>query len=160
MSNIVDLSTFLSPGTVYTMSFSASILSYISGSAFDTAAMDGALATISGISQAQAWQPNHFSSQVNVTFTYTGDGSDVVANLYQTIVQALEDSTSGTFDYVGTVINPGGEVPGTQPNALGSQPIKVPALDLSSSLWAIALIGLLVVFVYSGGATATRAALA
>lgn len=153
---MLDLSTFLVPGHRYTFSFSPSTWTYISGEAFDVDGMDSALSTVANISGASAWSPAKLSGHVNVTFTYTGDGADVVAVIWQNIADAFENGFGGTFDYVGAE-------EGTTGAGTVTPTIPLPdvsGLFSSSGLWAIVVIAALGVFVFSGGAAATRRVLA
>lgn len=139
-------------GTQYTLSFSPSLWTYVSAGAFDVARMDSALQAVSGISQASAWSPAKFSGQVNVTFTYVGDGADAVGNMAGNIIDAF--SSFGTFDYIGA--SAGASAPGVEKPSLPG----LPSLPGASSLWAIAVIAALGLFVFSGGAAAARRVLA
>jgi hypothetical protein len=151
----VEISTFLNRGQQYTFSFAQGGLNPIRKGAAD---VTEALQYLSGVSQLSVALVGGvmglFANQYDVTFTYVGDGSDTVANLVQNMLDAL-DSTFYTFDFLGANSGGGGVTPNdaaaTNTNDLAS------GFGLtSSSLWAIAIVALAVVFVMSGGASASR----
>lgn len=148
---MLNVSTFLQRGQTYTISLQPSFFTPLDFSSFDslTASVQG-VNTMNG-AYFHAGESGFLSNQVNCTFTYIGDGSDTVANLYQQIVDAM-GSTFGSYSFVGATMDSSGV-----PETGGA---KLPSLPSSSGLWAIALIALLAVFVLSGGATAIRSALA
>src|SRR5271157_849573 len=145
----LDINSFLTPGTQYTMSFSMSTLAYVTN-AFDNGPLLAALQGMSGVSSVSVNFPTMTKEQVDVTFIYSGDGSDVAANLAGAIIQAFDSATSGSYDYIGTV---------SGATAPGFKPLDVSALVRSSSgLWALAVIAIVAVFLFSGGAGLVRRA--
>lgn len=145
-----DLTQFPNPGGQYTMTFEPSgLLSYLEHP--DVGALNNSVQSISYIaSPVVTLRPVTGvggTDYYDLSFTYVGDGSDAFGNIAGDVLAAFDGSTSVSWDFIGF---------GTpQPN----QSLNLP-LPSSSSLWAIALVALLAVFVLSGGASATRAALA
>jgi len=152
----LDLGTFLQPGAVYTFSFSPSAGSILD-SAFssDLSGLIGPLQYLSNMANVSVKQASGFSFGLTVTFTYTGDGSDVVASAVQWILDAWTSSQLfGNYDYIGAT---GGSAPiATGGSDLLTSGISSLVPGSSSSLWALAVIVLLIVFVFSGGAGVTR----
>lgn len=137
----LDVSDFLSPGGRYTITVNEPTLA--TGTNIDTI-----LGSLQGISTMSHVVLARNGWDFDVTFTYTGDGTDVVANLFQQIADRL-DSWYGSWSYVGAYRGAVGAGTGTKTN------ISIPAFS-SSGLWAIAIIVLLIVFVMSGGAGLAR----
>lgn len=150
---IANIEDFLNRGQVYTMSLlEGGIFGDVVGQGIDSAT--SALQTVSGVSGLKVSQSFLSIYTFDITFTYTGDGADTVAAMYQNFADAL-GHWGYTWDYVTTVT-------GTQSGSAGgdaTQTIKDAITSVTpstGSLWAIAVIGLLAVFLLSGGAAATR----
>lgn len=97
-------------------------------------------------------------TQVDVTFIYTQAGADTVSSLSDLLMASLyqgESFYSSVLTNYPSFVGAYGGSQGAVKNGLG-----IPSLPSTSSLWAIAVLALLGVFVFSGGASATRAALA
>lgn len=162
MSQTLDISTFIVPGHVYTFSIKSSglyrpLLNTVQ-SELDY------IATISGVSvKLVGGVLGFFADQFDVTFTYVGDGSDVVAN----IVQQILDATSvdlASFDFIGAVDNTftgqTGGIPTEGTTAGGGAGATLPSLPTTSNVttWLVlGVIGIgLIVFLTSGGPSVTR----
>jgi hypothetical protein len=113
--------------------------------------------------------------QADISFVFIGASGSAVSDLAEAIMGATNpDGDSGVLgsqlDFLGAVDNTVAGPGGTQPASgyfgpVGDATQKVVdntknALPSSSSLWAIVVLALFGLFVFSGGATATRAALA
>jgi len=89
----------------------------------------------------------------DVTFTYEGDGSDTVSDVFQEIATRL-DAWYGSWDYVGAYASATGA-------ADAHTRLNIP-LPSSGWLWALVALVILIVFIASGGIgvarTVTRAA--
>jgi CheY-like chemotaxis protein len=157
----LDINEFLVRGQQYTMSFSASALNYITAGAFDLSALDAALQGMSGLSGTQVISSGWFSAQVNVVFTYDGDGTDMVAQIVQDILTAFTNATVGSWTYVGTLsssLKTGDAVAGVGKQTAGEIGAAVSGVlpNLSSGLWAVVVIALIAVFIFSGGIGVTK----
>ncbi len=89
----------------------------------------------------------------DITFTYTGDGTDSASDVFQQFANVLE-GFGFSWDYVTCVA---GAAAGTSAAMTGAA-VNNAANSLTSpgTLWAIALIALVVVFVMSGGPELAR----
>jgi hypothetical protein len=151
----LDVSSFLTSGADYTFSFSPSVGSILD-SAFssDLSSLFSPLQFVSRISNVTVKQAPGLSLQLNVSFVYTGDGSDTVANAIQWILDAWASTQLfGTYDFVGAT---GGPAPiatgGSDALTSGiSSAISSVIPTSSSGLWAIVLILVIVAFLMSGG---------
>lgn len=147
----IDINTFLKRGQLYTITFKSSgwykpLLDTITSELQYIPGIGNATATYSGGLLGTGF----FSDQLDVTFLYTGDGSDVIAN----IVQNMLDQISGTFaqfDYVGAYTGATGT-----PTEVDKVTDPIKSLTNPTSLWAIAIILIVVVFVASGGIGITK----
>lgn len=107
---------------------------------------------------------------VVITFTYGGDGSDVVNDVAQALIAAALAGSSDKLSFVQaepggtssvgrtgapTPGSPGGTTP-TAPNATCSIDNLSACVPSSSALWAVAVIAVLFVFVISGGPGISR----
>jgi hypothetical protein len=148
---MLDVNTFLIRGTQYTLALKPSFLSALDFESYDS--LTSKVAGLSNLSGAyfHAGTSGLMSNEVDCTFTYSGDGSDVVANIYQQVTDAI-DGTFGNYDFVGMTQGAAGT------DETGGTPL--PTLPSSSYLWAFAALAIIALFVYTGGATATRRALA
>jgi len=161
----VGLDSPLTPGSTYTMSIrQGGVLGYFepatSGDSL-TSTLDNSglvdLATNITVTQNTLATPYDF----NVTFTYSGDGTDQLSDVFNEFVSALASfGTNWTF-----VLCVEGTQAGTQAATAGAA-ISNAASSLSKtasslfgspgSLWAIAVIALIVVFLLSGGPSLIR----
>jgi hypothetical protein len=132
----LDQSDFLVSGERYTITVNEPTLA--TGTSIDTI-----LAELQGIPTMSHISLSRVGWNFDVTFTYTGDGSDVVANLFAQIVDRL-DTWYGTWNYVAAYHGGTGAATGTKITP------SIPALS-TSGLWAIAIIAIVLVFVLSGG---------
>jgi hypothetical protein len=166
---IVNLNDFLVRGTAYTMSLKeGGVLGDIVGTSIDTAtaALQG-VANVSNIRVSQAWTSFFV---FDISFTYTGDGSDVAAGIYQAFADALS-GMGYSWDYITTTGPDSSSNQGIAPEAGSGDVVQLAGIQNAigdaassltkfvpsgSSLWAIAAIGLLAVFLLSGGAPAVR----
>lgn len=163
MQTAIDLATFLTKGQQYTFSLQPSgAVSYVyrPSLADVTAAIDG----LPGVdSLAVAVQPANFFSisgdQFNVTFDYSGDGSDTVASIEGAMLDALSDLSTG-FTFIAAYVGASGTPADTSGVSETLHAAVKSVVPSTSSLWAIALIGLIVIFFLSGGATVLRRATA
>jgi len=86
-----------------------------------------------------------------VTFIYRGDGSDQVSDVFQSMLDDFSASSLSDLESLSFIA----AIPG--PKGIGTEETPgLPKLPDTSSLWAIALIGLLAVFLLSGGASVVR----
>lgn len=155
----LDLSQFLTPGQQYTITVEpGGVMSYLEhpdlGSL--TAALQGLnFMSAPGLTVTTPVQLGG-TDFYNVTFEYSGDGSDVVAGLYQEIADAFAAATSvSTWNFVGANQGAGGVAQQNQSGSLGLPSISslVPS---SGSLWAIVAILVIAAFLFSGGSSALR----
>jgi len=94
-----------------------------------------------------------FADQFDVTFTYTGDGSDTAANIIQPMLDAL-NGVLASFDFVGITSGDTG-VPTEGTDAGGGAHIP----EISTTTIALVVVGIaLVVFLVSGGPSLVRGA--
>lgn len=152
----VDLSQFLTPGQTLTLSFKQSGLNPIRAGVADvTSALQYLALPIKNPSVVLVGGVfGLFANQYDITFQYSGDGSDVLANLQVPIQDALNNlETLASFDFLGANAGAGGVAPNSTPGTSPGLPALIPS---TSGLWAIAIIVLLVVFVMSGGAGVVR----
>ncbi len=154
----LSVTDFLIPNQVYTFSIQPSgVLAYAYRpsatdllSAFQNNPLLGSVSVNVSPASWASVSPDIFL----VTFTYMGDGQDQVSDIFQSMLDDLSSLSISSVESMSFVA----AVTGTQ--GVGSETTPgVPQLD-SSSLWAVAVIVLLAVFVLSGGASATRAAIA
>jgi hypothetical protein len=90
-----------------------------------------------------------------VSFIYAGDGADTVAGIYQEIADSFSNAVSvHSWNFVGANTGAAG-TPQEDPGKI--DPGLIPD---SSWIWGFVAIAVLALFVYTGGATATRHALA
>jgi hypothetical protein len=145
----IGINDVLRTGQVYTLSFKPSFAAELGG-AMDLSALTAPLQYIDGISGVQVITPALFSGQVDVHFTYSGDGADASA-MVQAILNAWDNAISfGSFTWIGAT---------TTTTGLGTVAPDLSGLvPSSSSLWALAVIALVAVFVFSGGAGVVRRA--
>lgn len=156
----VQLTDHLVRGQVYTFTFS------YSGSASSSDFADSAN-QVQGVSQAFVQDLEAFT--VAITFAYSGDGSDTVAALANNIGNTLpvdsadivsasvpgvappqtqmQTSTAGAI-YGGAASAATSVADAAKSAASGIQSL----IPSGSTLWAVAAIGVLVLFVYVGGA--------
>lgn len=170
MQSSIDVSSFLTKGQQYTFSFlPAGAVSIVYRPSLDdvTAVLQG----VAGIDAlAVAVQPASFFSvsgdQFNVTFTYAGDGSDTVASMQGSLLDQL-NTLATSFSFVAAY----GSAAGAPADTSGvTENLQAAADALKNSvgsilpstgwIWGIAVILVLALFVYSGGATAVRRAVA
>jgi hypothetical protein len=99
-----------------------------------------------------------FANQFDFTFTYIGDGSDVVANIVGPINDALNAIQIGTtFDYVGATSSSSGI--STEGQAGNAGVVDLASVGISNTTLILVVIGLaLTVFLVSGGAGVVRRA--
>jgi hypothetical protein len=138
----------LTNGKSYTMSMQAGVATIVAS--VDQLTTD--LENSAAVDLASAIQTNKqfFSvSTYDVTFTYTGDGTDTVADVFNEFASAL-DGWFASWKFIACVE---GTTPGT-----GSSTKDPPSFPTASSLWAIVVIGLIVLFFFSGGASLVRRA--
>lgn len=147
----LDLSTFLTPGTQYTISIAGSTAAITETSD----AVLSALATNPLFSQVSVAR-SILDSPLNwdITFVYAGDGSDVVANAFGAIQTALE-GTFTSWDFISCTQGASGSVTSTQTSTVGL-PSLSSLLPSSSGLWAIVILVAIGVFLFSGGANVLR----
>lgn len=144
----IDLSTFLIRGKKYTFTFMPSFFSMLDFDSFTS--LTAKLQAVSGLSavDVHAGENKAFSNSVDVTFTYVGDGADVVAVIAGNIMQAWS-GMFGDYDFAGAGT---GEVGVPEK---GGADIPLPG----TGTLALIVVGLvLVVFLASGGAGLIRRA--
>lgn len=145
---MLDLSSFLTPGQQYTITVEpGGLMSYVEHP--DVGALTAALQglnfmdapSLAVTTPVQIGGTDYY----NVSFTYSGDGSDIVAGLYQEISDAFSAATAvSSWGFVGA--NQGGAGVGQQDQS-GSLNLSslVPS---SGSLWAIVVILIIGVFLF------------
>lgn len=153
----LDLSQFLTPGQQYTITVTpGGFVSYLEHP--DVGSLTAALQGLNymnapGLTVSTPAQIGG-TDYYNVTFEYSGDGSDVVAGLYQQIADAFAAATSvSTWNFVGANQGAGGVA---QQNQSGSLPSISSLVPSSGSLWAIVAILVIAAFLFSGGSSALR----
>lgn len=169
-SQTLDMNTNMVHGRQYTFSFlsGVGIAAQIGGVIADaptlTAAlqadMGGYISSISVKAASDLAQQFLSDTQLDVTFVYTQAGADTVASISEMMLGSIylsESSYAQALTNAPTFIGAYTGSFGTDSTPFGLPDLSVPS---ASSLWAIAILALLGVFVFSGGATATRAALA
>jgi hypothetical protein len=164
MPSTLGQSDFMVRGSQYTFSFTPSgmVAAVYRPSVGDITGAINMDPLISGMSVSDI--PASFWSlandQIDITFTYAGDGTDQVSDMANALMDDLSN-LSTNFSFLGAY---GGRA-GTAPDVTGIDTTlaatkKAAALLPSTTgLVAIAVIVLLGVFVLSGGAGATRGAL-
>lgn len=170
MQTALDISGFLAQGGLYTFTLTpAGIVSSVYRPSLDdvTAAIQG----VPGVdSLAVTVQPANFFSispdQFNLSFVYHGDGADTVASMAGQLIDALSGLAT-SFSFVGAYGGPAGapaDTSGISENLqAAADTVKQSVSSVlpgTGSLWAIAVIGLIVVFLLSGGAQIVRRAAA
>lgn len=170
MGTLIQSSDFLKRGGLYLFRYNSQRQSDPLPSDVEAAigAWEG-----SSVSQITVTLPS--SSELDVSFVYNGDGTDTVSSQSSEIMNAIADSdsslamtsyASGAMNEVATwptdttggnlQTHSGGILKSLQ-DMLSSLTAALPSgKDISSSLWAIAVIGGLLIFFLSGGVTATR----
>lgn len=155
----LDLSEFLAPGQVYTITVSpGGVVSYLEHP--DVGALTAALQGLNfmdapGLAVTTPVQLGG-TDYYNVTFSYSGDGSDVVAGLYQEIADAFAGATAvSVWNFVGANQGAGGVQQQDQSGNV-SLPSVSSLLGSSGSLWAIVAILIIAAFLFSGGSGALR----
>jgi hypothetical protein len=152
---VLSQDSFLSPGTQYTMTIECSVLGALENQSGEsiTAQLIGSC-NVDLASAISVTTPLLSPTTYNVTFIYTGDGTDSVADVFQEFASALEDLITN-WNYVQCTV---GATPGAAGSTLGGASTPcLPSLQTSSSfLWAVAAIGLILVFVISGGPELAR----
>jgi hypothetical protein len=157
----LDLSEFLMPGKTYTITVTpGGVVSYLEHP--DVGALTAALQGLNFMDAPQLAVATPVqvggTDYYNVTFTYSGDGSDVVAGLYQEISDAFSGATAVTvWNFVGASEGGAGVPQQDQTGKLPSLPSVIPA---SGSLWAIVVILLIAAFMFSGGSSFLKRVLA
>jgi hypothetical protein len=151
----IDVSTFLANGQQYTVSFAQSGWNPIRAGVADVTSALQFIPNVKNLTVAlKGGVFGLFANQYDVTFVYTGDGSDVLANLVEPMTQALDQlETLASFDFLGASTGAAGVAPNTTPGDSPGLPGLIPS---SSSLWAIVIVAVLIVFVMSGGASVLR----
>jgi hypothetical protein len=102
--------------------------------------------------------------QILVTFVYNGDGSDIVSDAGNEIVTAIDPSLSFVQAETGTTSSTGPYTGEPAPGGPGTPTPQPPTTTtgilsgISTSLIAVAVIALVIVFVLSGGPAAVRSA--
>lgn len=163
MSFAISNSGALQPGVQYTFSFKPSgALSVVYRPSLSdvTAVIDG----VGGVDAlAVVVQPASFfsigSDQFNVTFTYNGDGSDTVESMTSDMLDALS-SLSTAFQFIAAYQGGSGTPADTSGVSEDIHAAAAAVIPSTGSLWAIALIAIVVLFFFSGGASVVRRALA
>lgn len=171
MGTLVQPSDFLKRGTLY-------LFRYNSPRQSDPLPGDveAAVSSWEGSSVSQITVTLPSSSELDVSFMYNGDGTDTVSSQSSEIMNAIADSdpslamisfASGAADQIATwptdttggnlQTHPTGGILQSLQDMLDALAKALPTgKDISSSLWAIAIIGGLLIFFLSGGVTATR----
>ena len=161
-----NVSDFLQPGAQYTLTFepvsNPSWLDYftLNPSAFasylehpDVGALNTSLLSIGILSSpsltVQAPIQLGGTDFYNVTFIYAGDGSDVAASAIQAILDAFDQATAVSWNFVGFGV--------VQQNQTGSG-LGLPSLNLGSSMWAIVVLVILGAFLFYGGGAGVASA--
>lgn len=146
----VDISTFLVRGGQYTISLKSNGLYR---PLLDTVTSElQFVPSISGIQvKLVGGIYGFFADQFDITFTYTGDGSDVAANVAGNMINAMSVNLA-SFELVGVSIGPAG-IPTEGTSAGGGA--QLPSIDKTTVALIVVGIGL-IVFLASGGATVTR----
>lgn len=140
----LDLDTSLNPGGRYTITINEPTL------ASGTSVQD-VLSRLQGSDGMSQIALTKVGWNWDVIFTYTGDGSDIVADIFQSIADRL-NAWYGSWDYVGAYASATGAADSHS------------SVDLFSTgwLWALVALVILIVFIASGGIgvarTVTRAA--
>jgi len=136
---VLDLSEFLNPGQVYTFTFQESDVLFNTPSVADLTAD---MQNVPYLSNVQVTQPPTLGSvTTDITFTFNGDGSTVVANVQGDISAAVQSNhLLVNFNFVQAVSGATG-LAKTQAAAPGP-------LDWVSNvaIYAAVIIGLLVLF--------------
>jgi hypothetical protein len=151
--NPLDPNASLTMGTQYTLSMSVSgVVGVLANQSVDSITQQleqsAAVDLATGI---QTNSPLLHPSTYNVTFTYSGDGTDSAIDVFSEFANAL-NGFDKTWDFIAIA---SGAAPGTG-GAGTVPPGTLPALPGASSLWAIALIVIVAVFFFSGGASLVR----
>ena len=138
--------TRLTNGQTYTMSLTAGFLS--AGVPVDQVTATLVNSPVVDIAEGIQTNQDFWSLKTyNVTFTYTGDGTDTVSDVFNEFANALDVGLS-SFDFLACTT---GTVPGT-----GSGAANPPTLPTTGALWAYVAIGVLLIFVASGGIGVVR----
>ena len=150
----IDVSTFLENGRQYTISFAQSGWNPIRAGAADVTSALQYIPNVSGLSvKLVGGVFGLFANQYDVSFTYTGDGTDVLAIVLEPMLEALDNlETLATFDFLGANAGAGG----VDPNSKPADSPDLSFIPSTSALWAIAVIAILVVFFASGGVALLR----
>lgn len=144
----LDPNAALTPGAQYTLTMEAGAATSVSS----VDAITQELVNSNAVDLATSIQTNKQLLSVlayDVTFTYTGDGTDSGLDVFNEFHSVL----SGWFSSWTFVAIAQGTTPGTG-SATGG--LDLTKLVSSSSLWAIAVIALIVVFLLSGGTSVIR----
>lgn len=147
----IDPNANLAPGQQYTLSvLEGGVLGDIVGQSIDS--VSAALNNSSAVDVATGISVSQSVLSIftfDITFTYSGDGTDTPQDVFQEFAAALE-ATGYNWNYVTCTA-------GMQAGSAGATAVKTVAGAIqsvtpsSSSLWAVALIALLAIFVFSGG---------
>jgi hypothetical protein len=168
-SNQVGSCAGLTPGQTYTMTLTEGglgLLATAAEQAIGSAAssVQSSLNGCAGVdiaSNISVTQTCFGLSNFQITFQYSGDGTDSATDVFNEFANALE-SLGTSWSYVGTVT--GGPTNCALGNAQAATVSAAKAVaktacniaNSPSSLWAIAIIGIIAVFVLSGGVGAAR----
>jgi hypothetical protein len=144
----VDISTFMVKGQAYTVSLKSV---GIGRPNIDT--INSALQYVAGVSAPSIKLVGGFyglfADQFDVTFTYSGDGSDVIANVVGRILDATNSGYFTELEFVGAYTGATGTP--TEGTAAGGG-FQQPSLIPDTSTLVLIVLGLgLVVFIASGG---------
>jgi hypothetical protein len=152
----LDISAFLQRGAVYTVSFKStglyrpSLDTVVAALQYLPNASNVSVKLVGGVF-------GFFADQFDMTFNYTGDGSDTVAGIIQPSLDALNNLGIGVgFDFVGAS---GGSVGvpvegSTQGGGAGS---TLPTIDTTTIVLVVIGLGL-IIFLASGGPSLIRRA--
>jgi hypothetical protein len=88
------------PGQTYT--FQLKLTNWISAPSVDTVRVDLENNAPSFVSNVQVTSPM-FTSLYNCQFTYNGDGSDVISDVAQSLLNATKQGSNDSFTFIGAV---------------------------------------------------------
>jgi hypothetical protein len=154
--NPIDPNAALVTGRQYTLSMSVSGLGILENQSVDSITQQ--LEQSGQVDLATAIQTNSsllHPLTYDVTFTYSGDGTDAAMDVFQEFTNALNGPIS-TWNFISVA---SGAAAGTG-TAGELPPGAASLLPGASSLWAIALIAIVAVFFFSGGSSLLRRVMA
>jgi hypothetical protein len=164
----LDPTVGLTPGAQYTLSMNESggILAALvvppSALTVQQELVDDCSIDIATSISVQSFQETN-GTGYDVTFIYSGDGTDSANDVFQEFANSLSGIIT-SWNYLGIVVGATGFAAAnsvtTQVSTAASNAAAAinPLIPSSSSLWAIAIIAIVAVFVFSGGIGVVRGA--